>query len=353
MKREIELKGDYKNKVELTDRNKLKETKLQKINSEIQYIKQLLEEHKQCILDKNEYMNQLQAIQFDITSEKKNHTELRKQLLITEEENKAIIKPYLVNAKSKKKINENEEKKLLQVKQHIPIGKFIQHTIMPDIVKNYLIQHNNEEYYEDENGNEVQQGLLLVQRIEKIEKMQFDIQRKQKFEIREYEFEIKKLQDKFDKVNKKLKEKESKNSILKCELNELKKTLKEDQSNSQKMYAKYESNLKLLDKYNKELNNQKNMKNLLFSMLPEDEKDDKLIEERLQEFERKRNEDLNILEENTGKENENGEEIENEDDNGEENVNEEEHENEEANENEEENENEDVNGEENVNEEGN
>ena len=350
MKREIELKGDYKNKVELTDRNKLKETKLQKINNEIKYIKQLLEEHEQCIQDKNEYMNQLQEIQFDIATERKNHTELRKQLLLTEEENKAIIKPYLANAKSKKTINENEEKKLLQIKQNVPIGKFIQHTIVPDIVKKYLIQHNNEEYCEDENGNGVQQGLLLVQEIEKIEKLQFDIQRKHKFETREYESEIKKLQEKFEKVNKKLKEKESKNSILKCELNELKKELKVDQSNSQKIYAKYESNLKLLDKYKKELINQENMKNLLFSMLPEDEKEDKLTEEKLQELERHRNEDLNISEENNEKENENGEENENEDDNGEENVNVEENENEE-NENGEENE--DDNEAENVDEEGN
>ena len=338
MKREIELKGDYKNKVELTDRNKLKETKLQKINNEIKYIKQLLEEHEQCIQDKNEYMNQLQAIQFDIATERKNHTELRKQLLLTEEENKALIKPYLANAKSKKTINENEEKKLLQIKQNVPIEKFIQHTIVPDTVKKHL--------------NEVQQGSLLVQEIEKIEKMQFDIKRKHKFETREYESEIKKLQEKFEKVNRKLKEKESKNSILKCELNELKKELKVDQSNSQKIYAKYESNLKLLDRYKKELINQKNMKNLLFSMLPEDEKEDKLTEEKLQELERQRNEDLTISEENNEKENENGEENENEDDNGEENVNEKENENEE-NENGEENENEDDNGAENVDEEGN
>ena len=338
MKREIELKGDYKNKVELTDRNKLKETKLQKINNEIKYIKQLLEEHEQCIQDKNEYMNQLQAIQFDIATERKNHTELRKQLLLTEEENKSLIKPYLANAKSKKTINENEEKKLLQIKQNVPIEKFIQHTIVPDTVKKHL--------------NEVQQGSLLVQEIEKIEKMQFDIKRKHKFETREYESEIKKLQEKFEKVNRKLKEKESKNSILKCELNELKKELKVDQSNSQKIYAKYESNLKLLDRYKKELINQENMKNLLFSMLPEDEKEDKLTEEKLQELERQRNEDLTISEENNEKENENGEENENEDDNGEENVNEEENENEE-NENGEENENEDDNGAENVDEEGN
>ena len=338
MKREIELKGDYKNKVELTDRNKLKETKLQKINNEIKYIKQLLEEHEQCIQDKNEYMNQLQAIQFDIATERKNHTELRKQLLLTEEENKALIKPYLANAKSKKTINENEEKKLLQIKQNVPIEKFIQHTIVPDTVKKHL--------------NEVQQGSLLVQEIEKIEKMQFDIKRKHKFETREYESEIKKLQEKFEKVNRKLKEKESKNSILKCELNELKKELKVDQSNSQKIYAKYESNLKLLDRYKKELINQENMKNLLFSMLPEDEKEDKLTEEKLQELERQRNEDLTISEENNEKENENGEENKNEDDNGEENVNEKENENEE-NENGEENENEDDNGAENVDEEGN
>lgn len=347
MKRAIDMNGEYKMKVELNDKNKLKETKLHKLNEDIKHMKLLLEEHKQCVNDKNNYITQLQAIQNDITSTRTKHAELRNELLLTEEQNKAIIKPYLLNAKSKAKSNVNEEEQeQIKDKQDISRDKQIKYKIITDNVRMYLINKSN--YYEDtehhQQQQQDQQERLVLNKIEEFEKMQSVLEKKNKIEIRTYELKVNELQDQIINVNKELKEKESKNKIMKCEINEIKNDIKKYQGLLQSEHYKCEELGQELNNKIKETNQWKEQLNSL-RRLVQQTMDDPLESEEYKEYINKVREDVKKAEEELNEEKDNKEEQnenENEDgneeeDNGEQN---EEEEDDDENDNEEQNENE-------------
>lgn len=341
MKRAIDMNGEYKMKVELNDKNKLKETKLHKLNEDIKHMKLLLEEHKQCVNDKHNYITQLQAIQNDITSTRTKHAELRNELLLTEEQNKAIIKPYLLNAKSKAKSNViEEEQEQIKDKQDISRDKQIKYKIITDNVRMFLINKSN--YYEDtEHQQQDQQERLVLNKIEEFEKMQSVLEKKNKIEIRTYELKVNELQDQIINVNKELKEKESKNKIMKCEINEIKNDIKKYQGLLQNEHYKCEELGQELNNKIKETNQWKEQLNSL-RRLVQQTMDDPLESEEYKEYINKVREDVKKAEEELNEEKDNKEEQNENEEGNEEEDNEEQNEEEDDddNDNEEQNENE-------------
>ena len=330
MKRAIDMNGDYKLKVELNDKNTLKATKLQRINEDIKHMKLLLEEHQQCVIDKNNYITQLQSIQNDITSTRTKHAELRNELLLTEEQNKTIIKPYLLNAKSKAKSNVIEEQEQIKEKQDVSRDKQIKYKIITDNVRMYLLNKSN--YYEDTEQQQNQER-LVINKIEEFEKMQSVLEKRNKMEIRTYELKVKELQDQIINVNKELKEKESKNKILKCEINEIKNDIKKYQGLLQSEHYKCEEIAKELNNKIKEKNQWKEQLNSL-KRLVQQTMDDPLESDEYKEYINKVREDVKKAEEKEHKEEQNENEDNEEEDNGEQNEEEEEDDEEEQNENE-------------------
>ena len=342
MKRAIDMNGEYKMKVELNDKNKLKETKLHKLNEDIKHMKLLLEEHKQCVNDKHNYITQLQAIQNDITSTRTKHAELRNELLLTEEQNKAIIKPYLLNAKSKTKSNVvEEEQEQIKDKQDISRDKQIKYKIITDNVRMFLINKSN--YYEDTENQQQhdQQERLVLNKIEEFEKMQSVLEKKNKIEIRTYELKVNELQDQIINVNKELKEKESKNKIMKCEINEIKNDIKKYQGLLQNEHYKCEELGQELNNKIKETNQWKEQLNSL-RRLVQQTMDDPLESEEYKEYINKVREDVKKAEEELNEEKDNKEEQNENEKGNEEEDNEEQNEGEDDddNDNEEQNENE-------------
>ena len=228
LKRILYENVDYKNNVE--DKSKEINEKIQKYTTEKNLLIKQLKVHEECLDEQKKYNEQYNSLKEELKQIKKNINNIRNDTQnLIKEKNMINLTVSNKNIKSPKN-NDKKHSSSLSVKKTKINNKNKNGIVLPLISSQTINPNQNESILTDEFkkkikeylNNDEDECMALIEKISNIEKSRKIIENKHKDELKQFNTQIKSLDEQFKLLNSNSKGSNSNIRVLKYQLNTLK-----------------------------------------------------------------------------------------------------------------------------------